>query len=134
MQHVDDSGVRTVAGGAQPGFSGDGGPATAALLEQPTSIAYDAAGNLFITELGSRIRRVDAQTGRISTFAGVGGQDFGGDGGPATAARLNRPHGLAVAARRNRLLLRHVQQPHPQGRAGRDDLDGRDRAQPAGAT
>ncbi|MGZ8695252.1 MAG: NHL domain-containing protein, partial [Gaiellaceae bacterium] len=98
VQHVDGSGVRTVAGGAQPGFSGDGGPATAALLEQPTSIAYDAAGNLFITELGSRIRRVDAQTGRITTFAGVGGQDFGGDGGPATAARLNRPHGLAVAA------------------------------------
>ena len=87
VQHVGGSGVRTVAGGAQPGFSGDGGPATAALLDQPTSIAYDAAGNLFITELGSRIRRVDAQTGRITTFAGVGGQDFGGDGGPAIAAR-----------------------------------------------
>ena len=98
VQQIEGGGVRTIAGGSRPGFDGDGGPATAALLEQPTSIAYDASGNLFITELGGRIRRVDAATGTITTFAGVGGQGFGGDGGPATRAQLDRPHGLAVAA------------------------------------
>ena len=90
--------VRTIAGTTTSGFSGDGGPATAAQLDQPTSIAYDAAGNLFITELGGRIRRVDAASGTITTFAGVGGQGLGGDGGPAIRAQFDRPHGLAVAA------------------------------------
>ena len=90
--------IRTLAGTAAPGWSGDGGPATAAALDQPTALAYDAAGNLFVAELGGRIRRVDAATGTISTYAGVGGEGFGGDGGPATAAQLNRPHGLAVGA------------------------------------
>jgi DNA-binding beta-propeller fold protein YncE len=98
VSQVEDTRVTRVAGGAIPGFKGDGGPSVDALLDQPTSLAYDAAGNLFITELGGRIRRVDAQTGRISTFAGIGGEGFGGDGGPATAAQLNRPHGLAIAA------------------------------------
>jgi sugar lactone lactonase YvrE len=96
VQHISAGGVRTIAGTTTPGFSGDGGPATAAQLDQPTSITYDARGNLFITELGGRIRRVDAATGTISTFAGVGGQGFGGDGGPAVRAQLDRPHGLAV--------------------------------------
>jgi sugar lactone lactonase YvrE len=98
VEHVAGGSVRTIAGGDRPGFAGDGGPATAALLDQPTAIAYDGAGNLFISELGGRIRRVDAATGTITTFAGVGGQGFGGDGGPATSAQLDRPHGLAVAA------------------------------------
>jgi hypothetical protein len=98
VQHISPAGARTIAGTSSPGFSGDGGPATAAQLDQPTAIAYDNAGNLFISELGGRIRRVDAASGTIATFAGVGGQGFGGDGGPARAARLDRPHGLAVAA------------------------------------
>ncbi len=98
VQHVSSRGVRTIAGTTTSGFSGDGGPATAAQLDQPTSIAYDAAGNLFITELGGRIRRVEAAGGTITTFAGVGGQGLGGDGGPAIRAQLDRPHGLAVAA------------------------------------
>jgi serine/threonine-protein kinase len=98
VQHVAAGGVRTIAGGDRPGFAGDGGPATAALLDQPTAIAYDGGGNLFVSELGGRIRRVDAATGTIATFAGVGGQGFGGDGGPATSAQLARPHGVALAA------------------------------------
>jgi sugar lactone lactonase YvrE len=96
VQHISAAGVRTIAGTSTPGFSGDGGAATAAQLDQPTSLAYDARGNLFITELGGRIRRVDAATGTIGTVAGVGGQGFGGDGGPAVRAQLDRPHGLAV--------------------------------------
>jgi sugar lactone lactonase YvrE len=98
VEHISGGRVRTIAGTSTAGFSGDGGPATAAQLDQPTSIAYDASGDLFITELGGRIRRVAAATGTISTFAGVGGQGFGGDGGPAVRAQLDRPHGLAVAA------------------------------------
>ena len=98
VQHISGTRVRTIAGTATSGFSGDGGPATAAQLDQPTSIAYDTAGNLFVAELGGRIRRVDAASGTITTFAGVGGQGLGGDGGPAIRAQLDRPHGLAVAA------------------------------------
>jgi hypothetical protein len=99
VRHVDAAGtIRTLAGTNAPGWSGDGGPATRAALDLPTALAYDAAGNLFVAELGGRIRRVDAATGTIATYAGVGGEGFGGDGGTATAARLNRPHGLAVAA------------------------------------
>jgi hypothetical protein len=98
VQHVSGGRVRTIAGTDRPGFSGDGGPATAAQLDQPTSIAYDRAGNLFITELGGRIRRVDAASGAISTFAGIGGHGYGGDGGPAVGAQLDSPHGLTVAA------------------------------------
>ena len=98
VRHVDPAGlIRTLAGTATPGWSGDGGPATAASLDQPTALAYDTAGNLYVAELGGRIRRVDAVTGTISTVAGVGGGGFGGDGGPARSAQLNRPHGLAVA-------------------------------------
>jgi hypothetical protein len=98
VQHISGTRVRTIAGTATSGFSGDGGPATAAQLDQPTSIAYDTAGNLFVTELGGRIRHVDAASGTITTFAGVGGQGLSGDGGSAIRAQLDRPHGLAVAA------------------------------------
>jgi serine/threonine protein kinase, bacterial len=76
----------------------DGVIRTIAELASPTALAFDAAGNLFVSELGGRIRRIDAGTGAVTTFAGVGGEGYGGDGGPAVAAQLNRPHGLAVAA------------------------------------
>ena len=76
----------------------DGTISTVASLEQPTAHAYDAAGNLFVSELGGRVRRIDAATGAVTTYAGVGGEGFGGDGGTATAAQLNRPHGLVVDA------------------------------------
>jgi sugar lactone lactonase YvrE len=91
------------------GYSGDGGPATDALLCQPWDIALDRVGNLFIADTNNnRIRRVDAQTGIITTVAGSGpvngfehyGQDghgsFCGDGGPALQACLNTPYGVAV--------------------------------------
>lgn len=78
--------ITTVVGNGSPGFSGDGGPATSAQLR---AVTLDAAGNLFISDYdNSRIRRVDAATGIISTIAGVGGFSFGGDGGPATSANL----------------------------------------------
>ena len=73
--------VTTVAGNGTSGYSGDGGPATAAQLQSPSQIAFDGAGNLFFTDRGNmRVRRVDAATGIISTYAGDGLSGFGADG------------------------------------------------------
>jgi hypothetical protein len=78
-----------VAGNRTQGLSGDGGPANQAQCDFPSSTAYDAAGNLYISDQGNRrIRKVDSQ-GIITTFAGKGDRDtagFDGDGGPATEA------------------------------------------------
>jgi sugar lactone lactonase YvrE len=90
--------ISTVAGMGSAGFSGDGGPATAAQLFEPQGVAVDAAGNLFISDWGhSRIRKVNP-AGIISTVAGNGSSGFSGDGGPATAAQLYSPEGVAVDA------------------------------------
>jgi sugar lactone lactonase YvrE len=84
------------------GYGGDGGPATSALLNQPTGVAADAAGNLFIADEGNqRVRRVDAVTGIITTVAGTGTAGDGGDGGPAAGAALDHPSGVAVDAAGN---------------------------------
>jgi uncharacterized repeat protein (TIGR02543 family) len=94
--------ITTVAGTGTLGFSGDGGPATAANIYSPFSIAVDAAGNLYIADTYNyRIRRVDAVTGIITTVAGTGVQGYGGDGGPATAALIDAPHDIAVDAAGN---------------------------------
>lgn len=89
------SGVITnVAGnGTAPGFSGDNGPATLAQLNFPTGLALDSAGDLYIAD-GHRIRRVS--NGIITTVAGNTAPGFGGDNGPATAAQLNSPTGIAL--------------------------------------
>lgn len=84
--------IQTVAGSVQ-GLGGDGGPAAAALLNTPAGVAVTADGGLLIADTGnSRIRRV-APDGTISTVAGTG-PGMGGDGGPATAARLNGPRAV----------------------------------------
>ncbi len=94
-----------VAGKGTSGFSGDGGPATQAslflALFQPSGVAVDAAGNLFIPEAyNHRIRKV-SPGGIITTVAGNGNEGFAGDGGPATSASLNFPVGVAVDAAGN---------------------------------
>lgn len=90
--------VRRVAGNGQAGLVGDGGPAIAARLSIPRDIAVDTTGNLFIADLGNnRIRKVDTN-GTITTIAGTDPRGFDGDGGPATAARLFYPTGIAVDA------------------------------------
>jgi sugar lactone lactonase YvrE len=89
--------ITTVAGNNTSGFTGDGGPATAARLNQPEGIAVDSAGNIFIADLSNNvIREVNKATGQISTVAGNSTSGFGGDGGPATAAKLNSPDDVAV--------------------------------------
>ena len=94
---VDPTGViTTVAGTGVAGFSGDGGPATSAQVHAPRALALDAAGNLFLADDNNdRIRRIDP-AGVITTVAGSGTLGYDGDEGPATAAALNRPRGVAV--------------------------------------
>src|SRR5947208_1540428 len=97
--------ITTVAGKESSGFSGDGGPATAAELYLPAGVTFGAAGDLFIADQqNNRIRRVDATAGIITTVAGNGSAGFGGDGGPATAAQLNYPYSVGVDAAGNVLI------------------------------
>jgi hypothetical protein len=89
--------ITTVAGEGDFGFSGDNGPATAAVLDNPNGVAVDSAGDLFIADSSNnRIREVNHLTGMITTVAGNGTEGFSGDNGPATAAELNDPYGVAV--------------------------------------
>jgi uncharacterized protein (TIGR03437 family) len=95
VRRVSNGVITTVAGNGTQGFSGDDGPATSAQLFIPTSITLDAAGNLFIVDnVNSRVRKVAG--GVITTIAGTGAQGFAGDNGPATAASLDGPWGIAV--------------------------------------
>lgn len=91
------TGTKTaVAGNGVAGYNGDNGPATAANLNQPYGLTVDSAGNLFITEMVNRIRKVDASSGIISVVAGTGEGAYSGDGGPAIDAALKGPTGVAV--------------------------------------
>jgi streptogramin lyase len=88
--------ITTVAGTGTPGYSGDGGAATSARLNQVRDVAVDGAGNLYIAdEINHRIRWVDT-SGTMRTFAGTGVSGFSGDGGPATSAQIRGPRGVAV--------------------------------------
>jgi DNA-binding beta-propeller fold protein YncE len=89
--------VKIVAGNGQKGYTGDGGPATEARLNEPYEVRFDRDGNMYFVEMMNHVvRRVDAKTGRISTIAGTGKPGFGGDGGPATAAQLRNPHSIVL--------------------------------------
>lgn len=90
-----DGKISLVAGTGEKGWSGDGGPATAANLAEPYEVRFDRAGNIYWVErLSHSVRRVDAKTGLISTIAGNNTSGFSGDGGPATAAQLSEPHSI----------------------------------------
>ncbi len=91
--------ITTIAGTGAKGSGGDGGPATEATFQGPKELAVDGRGNLYVVDTENHaIRRIDAATGRVMTVAGDGHQGGTGDGGPATAARLDRPHGVAIGA------------------------------------
>lgn len=88
--------MRSVAGTGRRGFSGDGGPAVGARLSDPRGLVALPGGGFLVADSGNdRVRRVDPD-GRISTVAGTGVEGFSGDGGPANAAQLNTPVGLAL--------------------------------------
>ena len=97
--------LTTVAGNGKPGYSGDGGPATEASLNEPYEIAFDSAGNMYFVEMKNNIiRRVDRKTRKISTVAGTGEAGFSGDNGPAVKAQMRQPHSIAFD-RGGRLLV-----------------------------
>src|SRR5829696_1994041 len=102
VRKVDPHGtITTVAGIGEPGFSGDGGPATKARLDFPNAVAVDREGNLYISDgLNYRIRKVD-NDGIITTFAGTGEAGHSGDGGPATSAKLTEPDQVTFDDRGN---------------------------------
>lgn len=88
--------ITTVAGNGEAGYSGDRGPAVGARLQNPRGIALDREGNLYFSEFRNhRVRKVTSD-GIITTVAGLGEEGYSGDDGPAVAARLNYPDGLAV--------------------------------------
>ncbi len=99
VRKIDNSGIiSTIAGTGTAGFGGDWGPATAAQLNQPTGMAIDSSGNLFIADAANnRVRKINKSTGVITTIAGnlsgIGGGagGYGGDGGMASASLLNLP-------------------------------------------
>ncbi len=89
--------ITTVAGNGQDGFGGDDGPATDASLSEPSGIAIDSNGDIYIADLmNHKIRKVDVSTGVITTVAGSGNGSFSGDNGPAIYAGLAGPSGVAV--------------------------------------
>lgn len=91
-----DGTISAYAGMGVVGYAGDGGPATQAQFNLPWGLAVDGRGNLHISDsFNNRVRRIDAATGIITTFAGTGTGGFSGDGGPATQAQLNGPRGIA---------------------------------------
>lgn len=94
--------ISTVAGIGQRGYSGDGGPALEAKLNEPYEIRFDTAGNMLFVEMKNHlVRHVDAKTRVISTIAGTGKPGFSGDGGPAIRAQLNQPHSIQLDTRDN---------------------------------
>jgi sugar lactone lactonase YvrE len=89
--------IRTIAGNGKPGYSGDGGPASAAQLKQPHSIQFGKDGSLYICDIGNHvIRRIDFRDGRIHTAAGIGKPGRTPDGAPIQGTALNGPRSLDV--------------------------------------
>jgi streptogramin lyase len=92
---MPDGKIQTMAGNSKKGYSGDGGPALEASFNLPHELRFDKDGNYFIADMvNNAIRRVDAKTGVITTFAGTGKAGYSGDGGPANKAELKQPHSI----------------------------------------
>lgn len=101
--------ITTIAGTTEVGYSGDGGAATAACFNEPYGMAIDGSGGLYVADrLNAVVRRIDLATGIVTTFAGTGGKDFGGDGGPADQAAMREPNGLAFSRDFSRLYIADV--------------------------
>ncbi|MBN9120667.1 MAG: hypothetical protein J0I06_16205 [Planctomycetes bacterium] len=98
--------ITSPVGTGKKGFAGDGGSADKAELDQPFDVAFDRAGNLYLSDtFNHRVRKVDAKTGIISTVAGSGKKGFAGDGGKATDASLNEPYGICFDGNDNLYIV-----------------------------
>ncbi len=101
--------ITTVAGNGAAGYTGDGGPAIEATFNEPYGIALDRAGNIYVADRHNHcVRRIDAASGIVTTFAGNGGAGYAGDGGPAAQAGLVEPNGLAFDPAEQRLFIADV--------------------------
>jgi len=98
VSKIDTSGnITVIAGTGAGGLSGVGGPATSATFDRPADVVVDPAGNVyFAVETAEQVLRIDATTQILTSVAGNGTEGYSGDNGPATAASLNRPEGLAL--------------------------------------
>lgn len=97
--------LTTIAGNGQRGYTGDGGPAIGAAMNMPHELRFDRKGDLYVAERDNHvIRKIDMNTGLISTVAGTGVPGFDGDGGPAIKARLRQPHSIAFDRDGNLLI------------------------------
>jgi sugar lactone lactonase YvrE len=99
-----DGTISTFAGTGAPGYSGDGGQASAATLNAPGGLAVDSAGDVYVADTGNNVVRKVSPSGIITTFAGTGTAGFSGNGRQATKAQLQGPTGLAVTSRGDLLI------------------------------
>ncbi len=93
---VSGGSVATVAGTGGSGYTGDNGPALSATLRNPTGVAVDSYGNIFIADTRNNVVREVGTDGIISTVAGNGTGGYNGDGSPATSFELNQPSAVAI--------------------------------------
>src|SRR5688572_2340057 len=94
-----DGAVTVIAGTGAKGYTGDGGPATAATLNLPHELRFGPDGGLYIADTGNNVvRRIDLQSGIITTFAGTGARGYSGDNGPASQATFKGPHSIQFDA------------------------------------
>jgi len=101
-----DGTIHDVAGTGKKGYTGDGGPALEATFNLPHEIRFDREGNVYIADMTNHaIRRIDAKTQVITTFAGTGKPGYGGDGGPANQAELKQPHSIQFDPSREHLYI-----------------------------
>jgi sugar lactone lactonase YvrE len=111
--------ITTVAGNGTNGFSGEGGAAVLAELSNPSGLAFDAFGYLYIADTGNERIRIVGTNGIITTIAGNGSAGYGGDGGAATSAELHSPTGLAFDVSGNLYVAdttnNRIRQMHPAG-------------------
>lgn len=109
MINLKTNQAQVVAGNGQRGYSGDGGPATQASLNEPYEIRFSQEGDMYFVEMQNHlIRKIDHKTGVISTVAGTGKSGFSGDGGPAIKATLNRPHSLVIDEQRQKIYIADI--------------------------
>lgn len=102
--------VTTIAGTGEKGYSGDGGPATQAQLNEPYELRFATNGDIYFVEMVNNIvRKIDGQTGIISTVAGTGEKGYSGDGGQATEAAFHRPHSIALSEDDRYLYIADIQ-------------------------